>query len=82
MWYYQSVAEFVVYALGFLAVYVVPAVLALHRDTRHAMLISTLNVLLGWTLLGWAVAFLWACLDQPADPGPSASAEEPASSAR
>ena len=81
MWYYQPIAEFCVYALGFLAVYVVPSVIAHHRDARHATLISALNVLLGWTILGWAAAFLWACLSQP-NPGPSASEEAPALPAR
>lgn len=62
MWYYQPIAEFAVYLVGFVIVYVTPSILALYRDTRHSMLIAAFNVLLGWTVIGWAAAFLLACL--------------------
>ena len=43
-----------------LAIYVVPAAVALSRrhPQRHA--ISAINVLLGWTLVGWAATLLWS----------------------
>lgn len=80
MWYYQPIAEFAVYFVGFVIVYVAPAALALYRDTRHAMLIAAFNVLLGWTIVGWAAAFLLACLLPVArHQGRDASEEAPAS---
>jgi len=38
--------------------YFLPAILG--RDKADATGIFLLNLLLGWTLIGWVVAFLWA----------------------
>lgn len=43
-----------------LAVYLLPTALALYRDCRSAVWIVALNVLLGWTILGWFAAIGWA----------------------
>ena len=43
--------------LGFL--YFLPTIIA--RDKSDAGLIFAVNLLLGWTLVGWIVAFIWAC---------------------
>jgi hypothetical protein len=43
-----------------LALYLAPAFVARHRRHRQAGAIAVLNVLLGWTLLGWAAALVWA----------------------
>ena len=40
--------------------YIVPAVTACRRSHRNAEAICALNILLGWTILGWAVALIWA----------------------
>jgi hypothetical protein len=42
-------------------VYFVPAMVAMRRQHRQRRAITVLNVLLGWTLIGWAVALVWAC---------------------
>ncbi len=39
--------------------YFLPAILG--RDKRDAAGIFLLNLFLGWTLIGWFVALIWAC---------------------
>lgn len=54
------------FLLFILAVYFVPSAVAHFRNHRNEMAIVTLNVLLGWTFLGWVVALVWAlCQDRP-----------------
>lgn len=40
--------------------YFVPAVVARIREHQNAGAIVLLNLFLGWTLLGWVVALVWA----------------------
>ena len=49
-------------AAGAVAVYLAPAAIAWFRFHSHAAAIAALNVFLGWTLLGWVVALVWAFL--------------------
>jgi hypothetical protein len=55
--------------------YFIPAFVA--RNKRNAKAIFWLNFLLGWTVVGWVAAFIWALTnDAPAQvivsqPGPS-----------
>ena len=46
----------------FLAItgYLLPSIVAVKRDKHNALAIIWLNVLLGWTLVGWVVAMVWA----------------------
>ena len=41
--------------------YFVPVLVADVRDHHNKMAIAVLNVCLGWTLLGWVGALVWAC---------------------
>jgi Superinfection immunity protein len=41
--------------------YFVPTFVAHRRGHRNAGAIAVLNILLGWTLIGWVVALVWAC---------------------
>jgi hypothetical protein len=50
-----------------IAVYFLPALLA--RSTHQRRRIFWLNLLLGWTILGWLGAFLWAILSPPVQAG-------------
>jgi len=43
-----------------IVVYFLPALVAIDRAHRNAIAICVLNVLLGWTFLGWVVALVWA----------------------
>lgn len=40
--------------------YFLPSFVALVRHNRQALAIFMLNLLLGWTVLGWIGAFVWA----------------------
>jgi len=50
-----------------LPLYVLPTILAWKK--KHRIPVLLLNLLLGWTLLGWVGALVWALMDTPADPG-------------
>ena len=50
-----------------LPLYVLPSILAWKKTHRTPILL--LNLFLGWTLLGWIGALIWALNDTPANPG-------------
>ena len=43
-----------------IAIYLLPTIMAFNMQHHNAAAITALNVLLGWTLIGWALAFVWA----------------------
>jgi hypothetical protein len=46
---------------GFGAIlYFLPAIIAFARSKRDAGAILVLNLLLGWTAIGWVIALVWA----------------------
>ena len=48
-----------------LLLYFLPSIIG--RDKKDATGIFLVNLFLGWTLIGWVVAFIWACAsDRPA----------------
>ncbi len=51
-----SVVAFAVIA----ALYVLPMVIAIYRDHHQTLVIVWINLLIGWTGLGWLIAFFWA----------------------
>jgi hypothetical protein len=46
-------------------VYFMPTIVALKRKHPQESAIGALNVLLGWTFLGWVGALVWACTAPP-----------------
>jgi len=50
---------FPIFGLGFV-LYFLPAILAFVRSKRDAGAILVLNLLLGWTAIGWVIALVWA----------------------
>lgn len=48
-----------VFAVGILA-YFLPTMLALYRNCHATSYIAIVNVLLGWTIVGWFAAIGWA----------------------
>jgi hypothetical protein len=47
--------------LGFTFVwYFLPTIIAFARNKRDTAAILLLNLLLGWTVIGWVVALVWA----------------------
>jgi RsiW-degrading membrane proteinase PrsW (M82 family) len=51
-----------------IAVYFLPTIVAASRHKRSENAIVALNLLLGWTLIGWIVALVWALTADPPDP--------------
>jgi hypothetical protein len=51
--------------------YLLPAAIAWWKHHQQAFAITVLNLLLGWTLIGWIAAFIWACLSDAPDDRPS-----------
>ena len=47
-------------ALGLLLFYFAPTIVAGLRKHHNAMAIGALNLLLGWTVIGWIAALVWA----------------------
>lgn len=47
------------FGLGFL-IYFAPTIVALARHKRNTLSIFLLNLFLGWTLIGWIIALVWA----------------------
>ena len=41
--------------------YFLPSLIASTNDHPHKGGVQALNFLLGWTVLGWALAMVWAC---------------------
>lgn len=72
--------EIIVVVAG-LAVYFIPTFIAHHRDHRNVLAIGALNVLFGWTGIGWGVALIWALTGNVHDSGiglgPSAGLAKP-----
>jgi Superinfection immunity protein len=56
-----------IYAVFLLALglYLLPTVIAIFARHPVAVGIAVLNILLGWTVIGWVAAFVWACIKPP-----------------
>ena len=66
------IAVILVIILGFIA-YIVPTIVALRRHVPNAGSVIVINMLLGWSIIGWAVALAMACRDNaPRYPYPAA----------
>ena len=58
-------AVWVVIGIGVTLVYFVPAIVAMSAKHHNTTAIFVLNLFLGWTLIGWASALVWACTRPP-----------------
>ena len=62
---------FVILLLVCLVIYMLPTLIAYARDIPSRGAVTVVNIIFGWTLIGWFIAFLWASLaatsiDEPA----------------
>lgn len=46
------------------AVYLIPTIIAGFRRHRNGVAILVVNFFLGWTLLGWILALVWAVWEE------------------
>lgn len=51
-----------------LGIYFLPAIIAASRHHRSADAIGILNLLLGWTVLGWVIALIWSATGDVEEP--------------
>jgi Superinfection immunity protein len=61
----MEVVMFVCYALGGILLYLTPTIVAANRDHPNTGAIAAINILAGWTFLGWVVAFIWSLAAVP-----------------
>ena len=59
-----SAPTFLIITMVLLSLYFLPAMLAIGRRHVNALPVFLTNLYLGWTLIGWVVALIWA-LTQP-----------------
>ena len=62
--------------------YLLPTLIASQRDTNHQGTIFFINLLFGWTILGWIAALIWAVVEQPKVAPLPAPAATPATAPR
>lgn len=66
----SEVAVVLIFVLAFssiclsLYLYFLPTIIAYHYDAENKNRIFFLNLVTGWTCLGWILAFFWALLEQ------------------
>ena len=41
-------------------IYMLPTLIAFGREHRRRMDVTVVNILFGWTLIGWLLAIVWA----------------------
>lgn len=46
-----------------LLLYLLPTIVAVCRAHQNLLAISVLNILTGWSFVGWVVAMVWACTE-------------------
>jgi hypothetical protein len=52
--------SYVPFGLASLALYLLPTIIVLARRKKNVLGPILVNVLLGWTFIGWIVALIWA----------------------
>jgi hypothetical protein len=45
-----------------LIIYMLPTLIAFGREHPRRGEIAVINIVIGWTLIGWIIVFLWAAL--------------------
>jgi hypothetical protein len=61
MEYVPGLIGIVLALVVFLIIYFIPFLAALGNAHRQCGAIFILNLFLGWTLIGWVAALVWAC---------------------
>lgn len=56
---------FALLLIPFGAIHFLPTIIAALRRGRSVVGIFLLNLLLGWTVIGWVIALIWALRDEP-----------------
>jgi hypothetical protein len=56
---------FALLLIPFGAIHFLPTIIAALRHGRSVVGIFLLNLFLGWTVIGWVVALIWAITNEP-----------------
>ena len=56
---------FGLFLIPFGVIHFLPTIIAALRNSRHVVAIFFVNLLLSWTVIGWFVALVWACVSEP-----------------
>lgn len=58
--------EFMLYTIAGVGIlYIVPSIIAFLAQKKNSGAILALNLLLGWTLIGWVISLVWSlCNDE------------------
>ena len=62
--------DFALFTVIAIPLYFLPTILSM--ESKHSRAILLLNLLLGWSVVGWVAALIWAMLDKKAIPFRSA----------
>lgn len=49
-------------SLALIVIYFLPTIIAYERGHKNAFAILVLNILLGWSIIGWVIALIWSVL--------------------
>ncbi|HDZ77119.1 MAG TPA: superinfection immunity protein [Candidatus Omnitrophica bacterium] len=52
----------IAFILFIILIYFLPWIVAMANNHRNSAAIALLNVLLGWTFIGWVIALVWAVM--------------------
>ena len=64
---------FVAFVAAAFLLYLLPTVIAVIRKKENAGAIAIVNLLLGWTFIGWVVALVWSVSTQMVDVRPASA---------
>jgi|HubBroStandDraft_6_1064221.scaffolds.fasta_scaffold4703052_1 Superinfection immunity protein len=68
MWDSAAHLAIVLFILLILCIpYFIPSIIAFHKRKTNRGAILALNIFLGWSLIGWVVALVWALKVEPSD---------------
>jgi hypothetical protein len=57
---------FIILLLLCVIIYMLPTLIAYARDIPQRQTVTIVNIIFGWTLIGWFICFLWAALAETA----------------
>jgi len=52
----------IIWSILLLLIYILPGIIARRQKKENADAIFILNLLLGWTYVGWVIALVWALM--------------------
>ena len=58
---------FLFFVLALIGLYFLPRIIALARGKRNGRAIFVLNLLLGWSFVGWVIALVWSMAHEGVD---------------